>query len=168
VAQESVFAVYEGTVRRAWVSRSGWLVIETEKPKPVAFRKWVGKLPPVGARVSVEASEGDFWYFAKHRDAADITTQGMFDLSGLANADGNRAEIVAQMVLNRLAKEPQVVGDDVIEEAQKRFPGVDGRFIGHGFRLLASQGKIHRVGYRRSSRKKIHASDQAVWELTKP
>lgn len=35
----------------------------------------------------------------------------------------------------------------MIRQAQRRFPNVDGRFIGQGFRLLAKQGKIQRVGY---------------------
>ena len=135
--------------------------------KPLAIRKsgFYGELPKLGQKVSMEAQERDFWAFGVHRTLV-VDEQDAYPLEGLANFDGDRNEVVMGLILRFLGEHQQVAGEDVEDEAKKRYPGQDPRFIGHAFRTLSHRGKIHKVGYRKSSRESNHSRDQAVWELT--
>jgi len=163
----SQLLLYEGTVSGVQVSQK-WITLYTkEHRKPVAYPKYEGTFPKVGEKISVEASEGDYWWFARHRDAAIKTPEGSYDLNGLANFDGDRNAVVEALILKQLSKSPTVCSDDIIDQACARFPGVDPRFIGHGFRMLAKRKRIHKVGMKKSNGTKNHARDIAIWELTR-
>ena len=164
--------VYQGTILRVEVTRD-WLLFFTQgNSKPVAFSRkgFFGAVPKAGEKISVEASEGRSWWFARHRDAAVITDEGHFDISSLPNSgQHDRNAVVINMILNHLAHYPQVCSDDIIEDAKRLFPDADPRGIGHPFRMLSERRIIHKIGWKKSTRSEInHSRDIAVWEKSLP
>ena len=169
------FKLYEGVCESAekHADRNGkpWLLVRTYgNPKPVAWPwgSYKGLMFIRGAKVSVEAEEGDAWFFAHHRDAVIDAEKSEFDVMGLSNNEPGRTQFVADLILRRLRFADEVCSDDVYKDAIRAFPDADRRFIGQGFRLISEQGIIHRKGYKNSERRDVdHSRPVSVWHLAK-
>lgn len=164
--------LYEGKVTKTERTRDDrWVLIHVKgQQKPVAFNtaSFVSDAPHIGDKISVEASEGNIWFFGQHRTLVVTQDEVVFPIQTLANYTPSRNDMVCNLILTWLQTHPQISSDDIIEDAMRKVrKGTDGRFIGHGFRILSKEKKIHKVGYRKSIRVEVnHGRDQAVWELT--
>jgi hypothetical protein len=166
-----MLALYQGRVTRTEKTHNGhWILIHVKgNPKPLAFQtsSFVGDLPHIGDKISVQASEGTFWFFGEHRTLVTVKEDAYFPVEGLSNYVPGRNEVVCGLIMSWLKTNLQVSSDDIYDEAVKRAGNADPRFIGHGFRILSKEKKIHKVGMKNSIRtKKNHARPVAVWELT--
>jgi hypothetical protein len=167
----SGLTLYAGKVERIDKTTSAkWtLVYVPGQPKPLAYvaDKTLG-YPKVGDAISVEAREGNYWFFCEHRSIViQKAPQPFFDLDEYPSSA--RTALVVRLILKHLQSNPQVCGDDIYEEALAEVPSkTDPRFLGHGFRWLNHKGIIHKVGTKKSVRvAKSHGSDMFVWERTK-
>lgn len=164
-------SLYAGKVERIEKSWGGkWTLVHVQgRDKPLAYKpeNTLPDFPQVGDEISVEAREGDYWFFCEHRSIVRQNPIPYFDLDEYPSSA--RTALVVRLIGKYLQNHNQVCGDDIYEEALSQVPAkTDPRFIGHGFRWLYHKGIIHKVGTKKSVRvSKSHGSDMFVWERTK-
>lgn len=163
--------LYEGRVSKVETVKEGkWTLVRTEEnEKPLAFltSTIAAPLPEKGDRVSAEAHEASAWWFAEDGVNFVVTKEpAPYPVESLPNAaPPERTDAVSRVIMAWLRDHRQVTADDVHDAARLVDPRADPRFIGHGFRALASRGLIRKVGMTRSRRvEKNHSRDTAVWE----
>jgi hypothetical protein len=132
------------------------------KPLAVATSR-TQEIPNEGDHVSVEANEGNEWFFPNHRATVIIKPSDWATWKKPSTIDQPRREQAEAIVMEYLNKNGSVCADDVSLPIQNLFPERNARIVGAIFLGLSKRGVIHKFGYRPTERKAHHGSDLAVW-----
>jgi hypothetical protein len=95
-----MLALYQGRVTKTEKTKDGrWILIHVKgNHKPIGFQtsSFVGDWPHIGDKISVQATEGTFWYFGQHRTLVTVTEEAYFPTDELPNYIPDRNEMVCE------------------------------------------------------------------------
>ncbi len=126
---------------------------------------FVGEMPKLGDRISVQVSEGYAWMFCRHRTLAVTTSEKYW--AGRAEGE-SYMDAVSRPILTWLQNHLTVNSDDVFEQILNAAEGRDHRIVGCAFNYLIRKKKIHAITPHHSSRPRRHRGMCWTYELTLP
>jgi hypothetical protein len=168
--------VFEGKVvevlRRESLYQKGgrsWILVWVKgKSNPLALdaNGFTGTVPRIGDRISVQATEGQYWFFGEHRSL--VIKKWPEPRADFPSAPETLIQELGRLVLDELDLTEQVSSDDVHDEIMARVgDSYSPKIVGMVFGSLARKRKIHKVGRIKTRRPEAHAREITVWELTK-
>lgn len=137
------------------------------KPLAIDINAFTGVFPNIGDRISVQAKEGSYWYFAEHRSL--VIKKGPEPRADYITAPISLIQELERYVLDELDSLEQVSSDDVHDGIMERVGdgGYSPKIVGMVFGSLARKHVIHKVGRIKTKRPQAHAREITVWERTR-